>query len=345
MSGKVKMRCARCHKPFKSSGAKDTLCPECALKERAARAAAKAAPVKPAHSPVPSIQALKISGPGAAILDPSRPQPAASPTPTAPPDAGPFGAAARQQERQQWQEQQRTHEREGRVTHDGRNGVAPQPTPAAHVGAFAQPAHPAHPTHLTQRTGAPASKPRTGRQQTHAPRPPRPALPPAPMLTDELRAQIEARYLELAQPVEFDGIRTQIATELSTPKSLVKKAVADLRARSQMPSWWDLRAYDGSAEQLERIRAAYTPLLPTPPVGVHKQLATDLGLDPRLVYQGIRRIRAEMRLPQYNPPETHSTTVDGAAAGAADGAVGAPQGADTTAHGAQQSQQTMMEVG
>jgi hypothetical protein len=38
---------------------------------------------------------------------------------------------------------------------------------------------------------------------------------------------------------------------------------------------------------------------------VHKVLAERLELSPLLVYQGIRRIRAEMRLPQYNPPELH----------------------------------------
>jgi len=202
-------------------------------------------------------------------------------------------------------------------------------------------AQPAHPTYPAQRTGAPAPKPRPVRQQApRPPRPARPALPPAPALTDDLRERIEARYLELAQPVEFDGIRTQIATELNTPKSLVKKAVAELRARSHMPSWWELRAYDGNAEQLERIRAAYAPLLPTPPVGVHKQLATELNLDPRLVYQGIRRIRAELHLPQYNPPEAHDH--DKAPAESAE------QEADATAQPpqqAQQTQQTMMEVG
>ena len=41
------------------------------------------------------------------------------------------------------------------------------------------------------------------------------------MLTGELRQRIEERYLELANPVEFDGIRTQIAAELGAPKPVV----------------------------------------------------------------------------------------------------------------------------
>ena len=124
-------------------------------------------------------------------------------------------------------------------------------------------------------------------------------------MTDELRSQIEARYLELAQPVEFDGIRTRIATELSVPKSHVKQVVAALRSHMQLPSWWDLQSYTGAETDLERIRMAYLPHLPVPDVGIHKTLADELQLDPRTVYQGIRRIRAEMRLPQYNAPELH----------------------------------------
>ena len=134
--------------------------------------------------------------------------------------------------------------------------------------------------------------------------------PPVFTLTDDLRAAIEARYLDLAQPTEFDGIRTQIAAELHIPRSAVKKTVAELRERLQLPSWWDLKAYRGSDEDLARIRTAYEPLLPLPSVGIHKQLATELALDPAMVYQGIRRIRAEMRLPQYNPPEAHAEALE-----------------------------------
>jgi hypothetical protein len=133
-------------------------------------------------------------------------------------------------------------------------------------------------------------------------------------MTDELRSTIEARYLELAQPIEFDGIRTRIATELSVPKSHVKQVVAALRSRMQLPSWWELQSYSGAETDLERIRMAYLPHLPVPDVGIHKTLADDLQLDPRTVYQGIRRIRAEMRLPQYNAPEMHGDTPRSASA-------------------------------
>src|SRR5262249_7417786 len=82
MSGKVKMRCARCSKPFRSSNAKQTLCPECEAKVRAARAAQKMAP-KPSVTSIPTaVHKPKIVGAGAHILVPDmapRPEPAQPP--------------------------------------------------------------------------------------------------------------------------------------------------------------------------------------------------------------------------------------------------------------------------
>jgi hypothetical protein len=276
MSGKVKMRCARCGKPFKSSNARQTLCSECEAKERAARAAVKSAPKSAAVASAPVI-APKIVGPGAGILDPRLAVAAAAPAPA--PAAAPSGARAQQ----------------------------PPRTGAERYGEPKATGRPASPT-------APAGRPQEKRPPREPKkRTPKPATQPFE-LTDDLRAKVEARYLELAQPVEYDGIRSKIATELSVPKAAVKKAVLDLRKRMQMPSWWELQAYTGAPEELERIRAAYMPHLPVPPVGIHKQIAADLELDASAVYQGIRRIRAELRLPQYNPPDLHESPEAPAAA-------------------------------
>jgi len=116
---------------------------------------------------------------------------------------------------------------------------------------------------------------------------------------------VEARYLELAVPTEFDGIRTQIAQEIGIPKKAVKKIVKDLRERQSIPSWWELQTYKGSSEELEKIKAAYVPYLPLPPIGVHKTIADELTLNPGEVYQAIKSIRLEMNLPQYNDPSLH----------------------------------------
>jgi hypothetical protein len=117
--------------------------------------------------------------------------------------------------------------------------------------------------------------------------------------------QVETRYLELATPVEFDGIRTQIAHELGIPKTAVKKIVKDLRNRLAMPSWWDAQTFKGSEEELAKIREMYQPHLPLPNIGIHKEFAEQLTLKAGDVYQAIKTIRAQMGLPQYNDPALH----------------------------------------
>lgn len=116
---------------------------------------------------------------------------------------------------------------------------------------------------------------------------------------------MEQRYLELATPVEFDGIRTQISKETGIPKKAVKKIVKALRQRENIPSWWETQTYKGTPEELAQIRALYEPMLPIPSVGVHKIIAQQLTLKPGEVYQAIKAIRLEMNLPQYNDPTLH----------------------------------------
>lgn len=198
---------------------------------------------------------------------------------TPPPEEAIFGSQARNAERHSAHGSQR----------------APQPEVAPSLATTSPATKPA-PSQQTAKKSAPPEK--RARQ-------PRPAPKPYE-LTDEMRATIEQRYLELSQPLEFDGIRTRIADELKAPKPVVKQVVRELRARRQLPSWWELQAYKGSDETLERIRERYLPLLPVPPVGAHKQIASDLQMDAPQVYQAIRRLRAEMKLPQYNPPESHT---------------------------------------
>jgi hypothetical protein len=308
MSGKVKVKCARCGKHFKSSNAKATLCDECAARERQARASAKVNPARPAAAVATA--APRIVGPGAGILVPGMARQVEAPVETSP-----HGAAHPGEQRGG---EQRGPEREGgHGPHTGQPGHGPGGHGAAAMG----------------RPGKGQPKPKAERPPK-PPREPKPVKPPTPPfeLTDDQRARVEARYLELATPVEFDGIRTQIAAELSIPKTAVKRAVTDLRARTGMPSWWELQAYKGTAEDLERIRAIYVPLLPVPAVGIHRQIATDLGLEASTVYHGIRHVRAEMHLPQYNPPEAHAgdAPAETRAEAAADASAEAPDDAAAT---------------
>lgn len=318
---KIKMRCGRCGKKFSASSPKQMFCPECEAKARAERAAAKSGGAKPATAGAVATHAPKIVGPGASILVPGLVSPPADAPPE--PDTLALGRRVYPQ-------------REGLVT----GGGAPahgQPG-GKHGSAAAAPAGAASPAAGTR--GGQAEHGKAGRagtppaQEARPPREPKPPREPTPRieLTDELRAKIEQRYLELAQPVEFDGIRTRIAGELEIPKSLVKKVVIEVRGRMQMPSWWELQTYTGGTSDLDRIRSAYSPYLPLPPIGVHKTIAQELGLESGVVYQGIKRIRAEMRLPRFNPPELHAGEA-GAEADEAEAEAGAPLPAGTETAG------------
>ena len=152
----------------------------------------------------------------------------------------------------------------------------------------------------------PSGKPK-GQKPPTPPKPKKEKTPPPPPFvpTAEQVTQVENRYLELATPAEFDGIRTQIAKELSIPKTAVKKIVKELRDRQNIPSWWELETYKGNEEELAKIKELYEPMLPLPPVGAHKQIAEQLSIKPSVVYQAIKAIRQEMKLPQYNDPVLH----------------------------------------
>jgi hypothetical protein len=313
---KDKMRCARCGKTFKPARSSQTLCDQCEKQERAARAAARNTGAATTSPGATSIQPVRIVGPAASLLDPTA---ASAATGTPPPDTGLYGAAAIREEQrreEQRRDEQRRAEARARDEQYARERAQRQAEPRPHDGAQNLHDRPApHGAEHGPKRGGKPTAPR-GERPVPAPRPPKAPRPVVPQfeLTDELRQRIEARYLELAQPIEFDGIRTRIATELSVPKSHVKHVVAALRTRMQLPSWWELQSYTGAETDLERIRVAYLPHLPVPDVGIHKTLAEELNLDPRTVYQGIRRIRAEMRLPQYNAPELHGDEPLGAPA-------------------------------
>lgn len=284
---KTKMRCAHCGTPFKSSDHRQTLCKNCLDKERLARAQRStngaSAPTVVAKTVTPP----KVVGPGARLIDPNAPVDSA-PSPVLP------GA-------------------HGKDASPARKPVGHAQSASGHAGEAVR-----GEDKQSQQHGARPSQAQRPATKVATPRPPKKArAEPTPrfILTDELRDQIEQRYLALAHPVEFDGIRTKIAEELAVPKAEVRKVVLDLRRRLHLLSWWEVKGFAGSGEDLAHIKALYMPHLPVPPVGVHLQLAQELQLDPVDVYRAIKRIRAEMRLPQFNPPSAHPSAEETPAPG------------------------------
>ncbi len=196
----------------------------------------------------------------------------------------------------------------------GGNGLPNEPRPRQPMegrgprpGGEYRPDRGNRPDYRGDRGGKPSGRPKVKTPKPAVqPKPKREKIPPPlPFVpTPEQITQVETRYLELAQP-EFDGIRTQISQELGIPKKAVKQIVKDLRDSQHIPSWWDSQPFNGSEEDLAKIRAIYEPTLPLPDIGVHKKIAEQLSLKPVDVYQGIKAIRAQMNLPQYNDPALH----------------------------------------
>ncbi|MBX5451382.1 MAG: hypothetical protein IRZ24_15085 [Thermogemmatispora sp.] len=193
----------------------------------------------------------------------------------------------------------------GSFSRPGAAGVGPGLSPTGKGGARPGSVQATHHHHLHRQAKEPAKAAKPLPQPAKPKREKTP--PPAPFVpTPEQVALVEARYKELAQPVEFDGIRTRIAHELNIPKSAVKKIVKALREREGLPSWWEVQPYRGNSEELAKIRALYEPFLPVPPIGIHRTIAQQLSLKPAVVYQAIRLIRQELKLPQYNDPSLHA---------------------------------------
>src|SRR5436190_19688304 len=328
---KIKMRCTTCGKWFQSANAKEVTCPDCVQKARKEKLAAKAtqpssslkpgqggmSPSKPLPPPPPkpkeatsgtshwidTVEDVKVS-------EPEKPKPRipASPVPknmkggTTTEKPGSRGPGA-------YREGPYRGPGDYRSEGAGISGGIGQRPRQPMVGGFGRSPQPGYGDDRYRPEGKKGGKP----AKAKVPKPPTPPKPkrekippPAPFTpTPEQIAQVEARYLELAVPTEFDGIRTQIAQELGIPKKAVKKIVKDLRERQSIPSWWELQTYKGSSEELEKIRAMYVPYLPLPPIGVHKTIADELTLNPGDVYQAIKAIRLEMNLPQYNDPSLH----------------------------------------
>jgi predicted nucleic acid-binding Zn-ribbon protein len=337
---KTKLRCMTCGKWFQSANAREVTCPDCAQKARKEKQAQKNAPppvVKPAGSGTPTaavrppapqkpkttasgtIQWLdKISDVKIAQPDQPAPKPKIATPPVHRENANGTGGRSNGSDSGSG-DQRGTGPARGPAAYRGNNagagptiGQRPQPPRQPMEGPGGGPSKP-----WQKNNGAPGSRPQPGgpkprgKPKVKVPAPPKPKKektpPPAPFVpTAEQIQQVEERYTILAQPAEFDGIRTQIAKEVGIPKKSVKKIIKDFRDQQHIPSWWELQTYKGSSEELDKIKAVYLPYLPVPPVGVHKKIADILTIKPGIVYQAIKTIRLEMDLPQYNDPDLHA---------------------------------------
>ncbi len=341
MASKTKMRCNTCGKWFQSANAKDITCPDCVQKARKEKLAAKAAPPTPVKAtvvqqappppkPKPQVQSGtnqwldKLSDVKVAEPDqPARPKIPSSPKPRdtreGPGDSHDTGGPNNYREREDGNRGSNNYRPPSSPYRVGGGSglpdAGPRPRQPMEGGFNRGPRterpnidRPDRPSRPAGQGGPKGGKPKVKTPKTPPePKPKREKIePPKPFEpTAEQITQVETRYMELATPIEFDGIRTQIAQEFEIPKTAVKKIIKDLRDRQHIPSWWDAQSYKGSEEELAKITVLYEPYLPLPNIGVHKQIAEALSLKSGDVYQAIKKIRADMGLPQYNDPELH----------------------------------------
>jgi hypothetical protein len=324
---KIKMRCTVCGKWFQSANAKETTCSDCVQKARKDKLAAKNAPSTPSPTASGAGTTRPVAPPKPktvhsgtnqwldALNDVKVAQP--EPPPVRPKLAGPpnqrNGQSAAAQLTPGSTNPSPTNRREAQPYHvPGSVGQVPAPgqRPPYLRQAGEAALAPRAPYNPKERRGDPVSirpKPKPKVVQA-SPKPKREKTPPPPPFvpTEEQVKQVEERYLELAQPAEFDGIRTQIAQEIGIPKKAVKQIIKDLRARQSIPSWWELQSYKGNSEEFEKIKAAYLPYLPLPSIGIHKKIAEELAMKAGIVYQAIKAVRQELNLPQFNDPSLHT---------------------------------------
>ncbi len=320
---KVKLRCTTCGKWFQSANAKEVTCPDCVQKARKEKLAAKttptanttpgiSSPARPVPPPPPKPKPAEGSRWFDKVEDVKIGQPDQPPRPKLPSSPAPrdtrggqdaFGSRGPGGYRDRDERGSGNYRPGGPGTLDTPGYRPRQPM----EGGFNRGPRPGAPGETRPGEKRDSKPPKA--KASKPPAPPKPKRekipPPTPFVpTPEQVAQVEARYQELAVP-EFDGIRTQIAKELSIPKKAVKKIVNEYRERNHVPSWWETQVYKGDSEELAKIKAAYEPYLPVPPVGVHKKIADELALKAGIVYQAIKAIRLEMNLPQFNDPELH----------------------------------------
>ena len=327
---KIKMRCTTCGKWFQSANAKEVTCPDCVQKARKEKLAAKATQQSPTQKsgqggmssskplPPPPPKPKEATGGTSHWIDtvsdvkvsqPEQPKPK-TPSSPAPRDMKSEAAVEKPGNRGPGAYREKSYLGSGDYRSDrgvisGGPGQRPRQPMTESFGRGPKPGY-GNDRRFDDKKGNKPTKAKAPKPST-PPKPKREKIPPPAPFTPsaEQIAQVEARYLELAVPTEYDGIRTQIAQELGIPKKAVKKIVKDFREGQSIPSWWELQTYKGSSEEMEKIKTAYEPYLPLPPIGVHKTIAEELVLNPGDVYQAIKAIRLEMNLPQYNDPSLH----------------------------------------
>ena len=132
-------------------------------------------------------------------------------------------------------------------------------------------------------------------------KPQRPQKPAKPLLvTKEQLETIEALYKTML-PLPNPDAHEVIGAKMELEPRKVFFGINLVRQKLMLPKLpYPKRKLAISEDQMLAIKSLYEPLLPLPPIGCHKIIATQLRMDEWRVHVGIGLIRAQMGLERWN---------------------------------------------
>ena len=132
-------------------------------------------------------------------------------------------------------------------------------------------------------------------------KPQRPQKPAKPLLvTKEQLEVIEALYKTML-PLPNPDAHEVIGEKMQLEPRKVFFGINLVRQKLMLPKLpYPKRKLAISEDQLLAIKSLYEPLLPLPPIGCHKIIATQLRMDEWRVHVGIGLIRSQMGLERWN---------------------------------------------
>ncbi len=121
------------------------------------------------------------------------------------------------------------------------------------------------------------------------------------LVSREQVAQIEVLYKRML-PLPNPDAHEVIGKEIDLESNKVFFGINLVRQKMKLPKLpFPKRKLAVSPDQLTAIQNLYEPLLPLPPIGCHKIIASQLKMDEWRVHVGVGLVRKQLDLPRWNP--------------------------------------------
>lgn len=169
-------------------------------------------------------------------------------------------------------------------------------------GGYSRPQRPNNNYRQGGRAQGGYNRPQQGnfRKPTQNRRPSAPRQHKELLVTKEQLAQIEVLYKRLL-PLPNPDAHEIIGKEIGLEPRKVFFGINLVRQKMFLPKMpYPKRKLAVSLDQLSAIKNLYEPLLPLPPIGCHKIIASQLKMDEWRVHVGIGLVRKQMGLDRWN---------------------------------------------